>query len=98
MPCWKFRLRMASRSISKRLGAHMASLQREWTHTDMDLAQAIHSGPVWREKDDRLCSVPGVGRYIHHHCAGKCTEIGYFDEQADSSNRLSESLNELRKV
>ena len=31
------------------------------SHTDRDLAHAIRESPVWREKDDLLQSVPGIG-------------------------------------
>jgi transposase len=54
----------------------MAWLQRERTHTDTDLAQAIQDSPIWREKDDLLRSVPGVGPVLTTTVLANLPELG----------------------
>lgn len=72
----KNRLRTASPSIRKSLRTPIAWLQRELTHTDTDLAQAIQDSPVWREKDDLLRSVPGVGPVLTTTWLANVPELG----------------------
>ena len=72
----KNRLRTATPSIRKRLRAHIAWLQRERSHTDTALAQAIQDSPVWREKDDLLRSVPGVGPVLTATVLANLPELG----------------------
>lgn len=49
------------RPVAKSLKAHIAYLERELRGADADLGAMIRESPVWREKDDLLRSVPGVG-------------------------------------
>jgi len=57
----KNRLSSAHTPVRKSLRTHIVWLERELSHTDRDLAHAIRESPVWREKDDLLQSVPGIG-------------------------------------
>jgi len=57
----KNRLSSAHTPVRKSLRTPIAWLERELSHTDRDLAHAIRESPVWREKDDLLQSVPGIG-------------------------------------
>ena len=57
----KNRLSRAPQPIRARLRVHIAWLQQEVARTETALAQAVRDSPVWREKDDLLRSVPGVG-------------------------------------
>ncbi len=72
----KNRLRMASPSIRKSLRTHRAWLHRERTHLDTELAQTIQDSPVWREKDDLLRSVPGVGPVLTTTVRANVPELG----------------------
>jgi transposase len=47
--------------VTKSLRAHIAYLERELRNTDADLGAMIRQSPAWREQDDLLQSVPGVG-------------------------------------
>jgi len=60
----KNRLLSASSPIRKRVRTHIVWLERELEHTNTDLAEAIRQSPVWREKDELLQSVPGVGPVV----------------------------------
>ena len=57
----KNRLASARPTIRKNLLAQIAWLKWALQQTDADLADAIRQSPVWREKDELLRSVPGIG-------------------------------------
>lgn len=57
----KNRLRLAARPIQKRVQAHVSWLEKELASTNTDLTATLRKSPVWREKEDVLRSVPGVG-------------------------------------
>ena len=57
----KNRLGSAPHLVHKRLNAHITWLEREVTQAERVLAHAIGESPLWREKDDLLRTVPGVG-------------------------------------
>ncbi len=57
----KNRLSSARHAVRKSVTAHIGWLEREVAQTDRDLAHTIRESPVWREKDDLLRTVPGVG-------------------------------------
>ena len=58
----KNRLRTATPSIRKRLRAHIAWLQRERSHTDTALAQAIQDSPYGERKTTCSAVCPASGR------------------------------------
>jgi len=72
----KNRLLSAPPPIRKSLRTHIAWLERELQHTDTDLAEAIHQSPVWREKDELLRSVPGVGPVLTTTLLANLPELG----------------------
>jgi transposase len=57
----KNRLGSAPHLVHKRLHAHITWLEPEVTQAERALAHAIRESPIWRENDDRLRMVPGVG-------------------------------------
>lgn len=70
------RLLSAPSPIRKSLRTHIAWLERELQHTDTDLAEAIRQSPVWREKDELLRSVPGVGPVLTTTLLANLPELG----------------------
>ena len=57
----KNRLGTAIGAVSPRIEAHIAWLEQELSDLDQGLPQTLRRSPVWREKDDLLRTVPGVG-------------------------------------
>jgi transposase len=55
---------------------HIAWLERELEHTNTELSEAIRQSPVWREKDDLLQSVPGVGPVLTSTLLASLPELG----------------------
>ena len=47
--------------VKKSLKTHIAYLERELRVADADLGTMIRQSPAWRERDELLQSVPGVG-------------------------------------
>ena len=101
----KNRLRQASPSIRKSLRTHIAWLQRERTHLDTELAQAIQESPVWRDKDDLLRSVPGVGPVLTTTVLANLPELGTLTNKQMAAlvgvaplNRDSGTLHGKRRV
>ena len=72
----KNRLASARPPIRTRLRTHITWLERELVHADRALAHAIRESPVWREKDDLLRSVPGVGPVLTTTLLANLPELG----------------------
>lgn len=64
------------RRVTQSLQHHIAYLERELRMTDTDLADAIQQSPVWREREDLLQSVPGVGPVVARTLVGELPELG----------------------
>ena len=60
----KNRLSRAAPEVRPSIEAHIGWLKRELDDLDTDLRQRIKRSPAWREKDDLLRSVPGVGPQV----------------------------------
>ena len=71
----------AAPAVSKRIRAHVAWLERELAELDDDLRQAIQASPAWREKDDLLRSVPGVGPAVATSLLAELPELGTLDRK-----------------
>ena len=72
----KNRLASARLPIRKNLRAHITWLERALHQADADLAEAIRDSPVWREKDEWLRSVPGVGPVLTTTLLANLPELG----------------------
>ena len=70
------RLGRATDEVRPRIEAHISWLKQELNDLDTDLRQRIHSSPVWREKDDLLRSVPGMGQQISLTLLAHLPELG----------------------
>ena len=66
----KNRLGSAISAVRPRIEAHIAWLEQELNDIDEGLRQTLRQSPVWREKDDLLRTVPGVGEQLSHHPSG----------------------------
>ena len=62
--------------VKKSLKSHITYLERELRITDTDLAELVRQSPVWRERDDLLQSVPGVGRVLSLTLLADLPELG----------------------
>ena len=72
----KNRLSRAASEVRPRIEAHIDWLKQELDDLDTDLRQKIERSPVWREKDDLLRSVPGVGPQVSLTLLAYLPELG----------------------
>jgi len=64
------------RQVKKSLRGHIAFLERELRIADTDLGEMVRKSPAWRERDDLLQSVPGVGRVLSLTLLADLPELG----------------------
>ena len=64
------------RLVKKSLKAHIGYLERELRITDADLGAMIQASPLWRERDELLQSVPGVGPVLSRTLLADLPELG----------------------
>ena len=72
----KNRLGRASKAVAPRIRAHIQWLEQELEDLDRGLRQTLHRSPVWREQDDLLRSVPGVGPQLSVALLADLPELG----------------------
>ena len=72
----KNRLGTAIGAVSPRIEAHIAWLEQELSDLDQGLRQTLRRSPVWREKDDLLRTVPGVGPQLSLTLLAHLPELG----------------------
>ena len=64
------------RLVKTSLKAHITFLERELRMTDTDLGTMVRESPAWRERDDLLQSVPGVGPVLALTLLADLPELG----------------------
>jgi transposase len=73
----KNRLRTTRReSVRQRIQDHIRWLERELGELDRDLDHSIRNSPLWREKDNLLRSVPGIGPVVSITLLADLPELG----------------------
>jgi transposase len=76
------RLALAHRDVRERLQGHITWLEHELDQLNHDLEHEIRHSPLWREQDDLLRSVPGVGKVLSTTLLGHLPELGILDRKA----------------
>jgi len=72
----KNRLGSAMKPVKPRIKAHIAWLQKELEGINTSLQQKVKDSPIWREKDELLQSVPGVGPNLSITLLAEMPELG----------------------
>jgi transposase len=65
-----------SKRVRTTIGKTIKWLQKQLEELDSDLDSAVRGSPVWREKDDLLQSVPGVGKVLSRTLLSLVPELG----------------------
>ena len=81
----KNRLHAARPSVHKEIRRHILWLQKSLAKLDSDLGDALRLSPVWRDKDDLLQSVPGVGPTLSVTLLAELPELGTLDRRQIAS-------------
>jgi len=72
----KNRLNTATKSVKSRIKAHIEWLEKELDYINTNLRQKVKDSPIWREKDELLQSVPGVGPNLSTTILAELPELG----------------------
>jgi transposase len=75
------RLGSAALALRPRIEAHIVWLRQERDELDRDLRHQIRQSPAWREDDDLLQSVPGVGPVLATTLIADLPELGRLDRK-----------------
>lgn len=68
--------RMTSRRLQNSIARLVKALEKELVSVDDDIDDAVRGSPVWREKENLLASVPGVGPVIARTLIAELPELG----------------------
>jgi len=63
-------------SMRKSLEQHIEWLRKQMKDLDKDITKSVRNSPMWREKDDLLQSVPGVGPVVSSMVLVSLRELG----------------------
>jgi len=69
------------RRLQRHVDAHIAWLEEALRRLDHDLTTLIRSTPVWRETEDLLRSVPGIGPVTACTLIADLPELGHLDRR-----------------
>ena len=75
------RLKRAPARVKKSIVRLLKALERELASVDGEIDGAVRGSPVWREKEDLLQSVPGVGPAISRTLIAELPELGRLDRK-----------------
>lgn len=77
----KNRLQQAPKALAKEIAKHVAWLNKQVDRLDNDLDDQIRQSDLWREKDQLLRSVPGVGDVTSRTLLADLPELGRLSNQ-----------------
>lgn len=82
----RHRARRASNPrVRKSLARHIAVLEKELPSIDGDIGTLLRGAPIWRENEDLLASVPGVGNILARTFLAELPELGRLDRRSIAS-------------
>lgn len=68
--------RATAKTLKKSIARLVKALEKELTSADTDIGDAMRASAIWREKEDLLVSVPGVGPAISRTLIAELPELG----------------------
>jgi transposase len=75
------RRQMAPHAVRPNIDQHIDFLSKQIDDIDEDLRKLLRSTPVWRESDDLLQSVPGVGPVLSATLTAFLPELGHLNRK-----------------
>jgi len=70
------REKRASKNLKKSITRLLKALEKELSSVDADIDDAVRGSPAWKDKEDLLASVPGVGPAIARTLIADLPELG----------------------
>jgi transposase len=77
--------RAAVRRLQKSIARLIRALEKELNELDGEIDDAVRGSPLWREKEDLLASVPGVGSTTARTLIAELPELGTLDRKKIAS-------------
>lgn len=75
------RLHTTSASVTEEINSHILWLEQSLGNLDSSLKDTLHKSPLWREKEDLLRGVPGVGPVLSLTLLAELPELGVLDRR-----------------
>lgn len=75
------REKRAGKRLKKSIERLLKALEKELSSVDRDIDGAVRGSPAWREKEDLLKSVPGVGPIVARTLIAELPELGRLDRK-----------------
>jgi transposase len=75
------REKRATPQLKKSIARLVKALEKELTSVDTDIDDAVRGSPAWRDKEDLLASVPGIGPTIARTLIAELPELGTLDRK-----------------
>jgi transposase len=72
----------APEPLRDQLGDHIEWLRRQLGQVDEDLDRQVKSSPMWRERENLLRSIPGIGPVVSATLLSRLPELGQLDRKA----------------
>jgi transposase len=76
------RLSTAPKDVKRRIESHLRWLRKELERVNAELEQRVRNSSLWREKDELLQSVPGVGAVLSVTLLAELPELGSLDRRS----------------
>lgn len=70
------RLKRARSAVSGQIRRHINWLEHELAGVDREIKQRVEASPIWREREDLLRSVPGIGPVVSSTLLAGLPELG----------------------
>ncbi|MFL5037784.1 MAG: IS110 family transposase [Microvirga sp.] len=77
--------RTTVRRIKKSIARLVAALEKELVEIDLEIDAGVPGSPAWRDKEDLLASVPGVGPVVARTLIAELPELGTLDNKKIAS-------------
>lgn len=75
------REKRASPRLKKSIARLVKALEKELASVETDIDDAVRGSPAWRDKEDLLASVPGIGSIIARTLIAELPELGALDRK-----------------
>ena len=72
---------LTSRRLIKGVERLLAALQKELSEIEREIGDGIRGTPAWRERDELLRSVPGIGNVVARTLIADLPELGHLDRK-----------------
>lgn len=70
-----------SEAVRSDIEEHLSFLEERLAETERQIKEAVQESPIWREEEELLCSVPGVGETTAHVLMAELPELGGANRQ-----------------